>query len=160
MNATLVREASLTMRFALEPYSEKLVQEMRPLWDMHHEEVPQLGMKIDPDLTAYSTMQKVGALRIYTARVGPMLVGYQIFYVLRHPHRKYSLEANQDILFLETDVRMGMAGTKFIVWCDKELIKEGVKVIFHQISAKNDLGNIFRRMGYELLDLTYARRIP
>lgn len=147
------------MKFALEPYSEKLIQEMRPLWDAHHSEIPQLDMKIDPDLTAYSTMQKVGALRIYTARVGPMLVGYQIFLVLKHPHRKYSVEANQDMMWLDPEVRMGMAGTKFIRWGDEQLQKEGIAVIHRQISHQKDFGRLLERMDYKLMDLTYARRV-
>jgi len=154
------------MRFALEPYSEELVREMRPLWEEHHDEIPQLDMPLDPDLETYDLMQKSGTLRIFTARLGgaadawdSMLVGYQIFFVMNHPHRRYSLEATQDILYLEPEVRKGIVGVKFIRWCDEQLKAEGVKTIFHQISAKNDFGKIFTRMGYELMDLTYARRV-
>lgn len=156
-------ELALSVKFALEPYSEKLVQEMRPLWDAHHEEIPQLGLKLDPDLAMYSMMQKTGVLRIYTARIGAgwesMLVGYQIFFVMKHPHRKYSIEANSDILYLDPELRKGLAGLKFLRWCDKELENEGVKTIHHQVSLQKDLGALFLRMGYQAMDVTYAKKI-
>ena len=161
MIGTLVREDPLTMRFALEPYSEKLVQEMRPLWDQHNAEIPQLGLAIDPDVSMYSKLSKVLSLRIFTARVGSgwesTLVGYQIFFVMRHPHRKYNLEASQDMIWLDPEVRKGMVGAKFIRWADEQLEKEGVKAIHRQISAQKDFGHLLERRGYRLMDLTYAR---
>lgn len=149
------------MRFAIEPYSEKLVQEMRPLWDLHNAEIPQLGLAIDPDIRVYAQSAKAGALRIYTARFGSgwqsTLVGYQVFFVMRHPHRAYNLEANQDMIWLDPEVRKGMVGTKFIRWADGALRDEGVKVIHRQISAQKDFGYLLERRGYRLMDLTYAK---
>lgn len=166
MNAVLEAPSDVSVRFSLEPYSEKLIQEMRPLWDAHHTEIPQLGLDFDPDLTAYRTMQKVGVLRIFTARLGgssengmSVLAGYQIFFVMKHPHRKYSLEANSDILYLDPEVRKGLVGLKFLRWCDLELEKEGVRVIHHQVSLQKDLGALFLRMGYEAMDITFAKKI-
>jgi hypothetical protein len=169
MNGLLERQlgmpplCQMPMRFALEPYSEKLVQEMRPLWDAHHDEVPQLRLPIDPDLALYSQMAKNGVLRIFTARVGAdwesTLVGYQVFGVMRHPHRRYSLEANGDLLYLDPEVRKGMVAMKFLKYCDTELAKEGVKVIHHQFSVEKNLTPLFRRLGYEIMDLTMARKV-
>jgi hypothetical protein len=159
---TVTVEAPATMRFAHEPYTEHLIQEMRPLWDAHHKEVPQLGLPLDPDLTLYSQMNKNGVLRIFTARLGTgwetVLVGYQVFGVMRHPHRRYSLEATAELLWLDPEVRKGLVALKFLKWCDAELAKEGVKVIHHQFSVEKDLGPLFKRMGYKLMDVTYARR--
>lgn len=161
MTGTLVREAPLTMRFALEPYSERLVQEMWPLWDEHNREIPQLGLPIDPDLQVYAQSARSGAMRIYTARVGSgwesTLVGYQVFFVMKHPHRKYNLEASQDMIWLDPEVRKGMVGAKFIRWADGALRDEGIKAIHRQISAQKDFGHLLERSGYVLMDLTYAR---
>lgn len=147
------------MYFACELYSEKLIQEMRPLWDDHHEEVPQMGLMIDPDLALYSRMAKNGVLRIYTARVADMLVGYQVFGVMPHPHRRYSLEANGDLLYLDPEVRKGIVALKFLKWCDAQLAKEGVRVVHHQFSVAKDLTPLFRRLGYTAMDITMARAL-
>lgn len=147
------------MRLALEPYSENLIAEMRPLWDAHHTEIPQLGIGFDPDLRSYNLMAKTGAIRIFTARLAEMLVGYQVYFVGYHPHRRGSFEATQDVLYLDPEVRQGLAGYKFVKWCDKQLEKEGVKVIHHPIDARHDFGPVLERMGFELTDLTYSRRV-
>jgi hypothetical protein len=161
MNA--VAERDTAVKFGLEPYSEKLVQEMRPMWDAYQEEVFGEEFVPDPNLTMYSQSQKNATLRIFTARVGSKwestLVGFQVVFVMNHPHRKYSLEACQDILYLDPEVRKGLVGLKFLKWCDRELIREGVKKITHQCRAHKNLGRIFERMGYTLTEYSYARRI-
>lgn len=166
MNATVIERDDISgaeirtdVIFSLEPYSAQLVAELLPLLEAHNKEVPQLGLGIDPDLATYKKMADSGVLRIYTARVAEILVGYQIFFVMYHPHRRASFEASQDVLYLDPEVRMGLVGVKFISWCDKQLEKEGVHVIFHQISAENDFGKIFLRMGYRKMDITYGRII-
>src|SRR5579863_4926025 len=130
MNATLERT---DLKFALEPYSEKLVQEMRPLWAQHDEEIPQLRMSLDPNLSMYTSAARAGTMRIYTARIADLIVGYQVFFVMKHPHRQYSLEANQDILWLDPELRKGFVGIKFMKWADELLRREGVMVIHRQI---------------------------
>ena len=164
MNATLVREPPLTMRFALEPYSEKLVQEMRPLWDQHFKEISaNLDIPLDPDLGVYSRCQTNGTLRIFTARLGSgwesTLVGYNVFFVAMNPHYKSSKQANQDILFLDEELRKGLVGYKFLKWCDLQLKNEKVQVIYHHIKAVHDFGHILERMGYKLTDLIYSKRM-
>lgn len=158
MNET-IEAPTKTMKFAIEPYSAQLIAEMRPLWDAHHEEVPQLGLPLDPDFNIYKNMADNNVLRIFTARIAELIVGYQIFFVMRHPHRKYSFEANSDILYLDPEVRKGFVGLKFLRWCDLQLIKEGVKVIHHQVSLQKDLGALFLRMGYQAMDVTFARKV-
>lgn len=147
------------MKFALEPFNYALVEEMEPLWKAHDAETPQLGLPLMPDIAAYESLATIGSLRIFTARLAGQLVGYQVFFVANHPHRLYSLEATQDMLYLAISARRGTAGLRFIRFCDEVLREEGVKVIHHPIDAKHDLGVILRRMGYELTDLTYAKKI-
>ena len=91
------------LRFGIEPYSEKLIQEMRPLWDAHYEEISaNHDIPLDPNLTMYSNCDKNGTLRIFTARIGAgwesTLVGYNIFLVGPNPHYQTSRQANQDIV--------------------------------------------------------------
>lgn len=153
---------TVEIRFALEPYSESLVQEMRPLWDAHYEEIPQLGLKLDPDLTLYTTMQRIGTLRIFTARIGSpqdsTLCAYALFGVIRHPHRKYSLEAHGDILYMDPECRRGFTAVRFLQFCWATLEKEGVQVIHQVIDAKHDVGRLLERYGFEMTDLVYSRK--
>ena len=150
------------MRLALEPYSDRLVQEMRPMWHDHAREVGYSPSEVDPSLTIYSQAQKNGNLRIYTARFGAgwesTLVGYQVFFVMRHPHRNCK-EANQDLLYVDPEVRKGFVALKFMRWCDEQLRNEGVTFVYRQIRAKRNFAPVLKRMGYELTDLTFGRTL-
>ena len=152
------------LRFGIEPYSEKLIQEMRPLWDAHYEEISaNHDIPLDPNLTMYSNCDKNGTLRIFTARIGAgwesTLVGYNIFLVGPNPHYQTSRQANQDIVFFDQDVRKGLAAYKFFKWCDRQLKADGVQVVYHHIKAAHNFGKMLERQGYKLVDLIYSKRL-
>jgi len=125
----------------------------------HDKETPQLEMTLDPDFGMYKKMHEVGALRIFTARIADVLVGYQIYFVSYHPHRRGSLEATQDVLYLDPEVRKGFVAIKFIRWCDETLARAGVKAIHHPIDADHNFGAILQRMGYRLTDLVFSKKL-
>lgn len=148
------------MNFQREPYSEALTGEMRPLWQRHFEETAAFQhIPLNPKLSIYHACAKVGSLRIYTARMSGSLCGYQIFFVSPHPHSQQSIQAVQDILYLDQDLRMGLAGYRFLKWCVNELKAEKVQVIHQRISAKKDFGRMFERMGFHLEDLVYSLEV-
>lgn len=149
------------MIFAREKYSQKLIEEMIPLWKAHDKEVPGIGgIALDPDLSAYEKMDVAGILRIFTVRDTPgSLHGYQVMMVSLHPHSRKSLQAVQDILYICPEARKGLEGYLFIKWCCEQLKEEGVQVVHQYISAKNDFGKMLERAGYHLEDFSYARRL-
>lgn len=148
------------MNFAHEPYSDALIEEMRPLWKRHFEEIAAFqNISLDPDLSIYQRTATAGVLRIYTARMFGSLCGYQVFFISPHPHSKQSIQAVQDILFLDLDLRVGLTGYRFIKWCVQELKREGVQVIHQHISAKKDFGHLFKRLGFHLEDLVYSLEV-
>lgn len=163
MTVTLEKPPT-TLRFAREDYSDSLLDEMRPLWDAHNDEIPLLNLPLEIDYAAYENMHRRKMLRIYTARLGgdpgsedTLLVGYQVFMLARHPHRKYSLEAAMQLLYLDPEVRKGFVGIKFMKFCWAQLEAEGVNVIHQQISAQKDFGVILERYGFDLMDITYSK---
>lgn len=148
------------IEFAREEYSEALIEEMRPLWQKHFEEIAAFKhIPLDPDLSVYQACEISGALRIYTARQLQRLVGYEVFFVTRHPHSRQSIQAVQDMLFLGMECRQGLAGYRFIKFCVNELKCEGVQIVHQHISAKNDFGRMFERIGFHLEDLVYSMEI-
>lgn len=148
------------MIFACEPISDALIAEMIPLWEMHYQELhDQFYGPLNPNVEVYKKMSESDSLRIFTVREQAWLYGYQIFFVGTHPHSQQSTEATQDILYMHPITRKGMAGIQFLKWCCDYLKNEGVDVMHQRISAKNNFGKIFERMGFELADLTYSRRL-
>lgn len=115
---------------------------------------------LDVDFETYKMCENNGVLRIYSAREDDgKVIGYSFYFVKNNAHYKASLQANQDLIFIHPEKR-GF-GKQFIDWCDGELRKEGVQVVYHHVKAKKELnfGPLLQRLGYELIDEIYGRRL-
>ena len=140
--------------------SEEVIQEIAPLFEAHYREIAHYqDIPLSVDYAAYLRLEARGCLRIYTIRVGILLVGYAIFAVARSMHYSTSLQARQDILYLDPEYRHGRLGMRFIAWCDEQLRAEGVQVVFQHIKAAHNFGPMLERLGYELIDHMYGRRL-
>lgn len=132
--------------------------EIIPLLTQHWEELEKYdGVPLEPDRNKYEFMDTVGAIRVYTAREEGKLIGYCVFFINKNLHSKNVIQALQDVLFVRSD-RRGF-GLKFIKWCDEQLKKEGVAVIHRMLKKAHDFGSLLERIGYEQVDLIYARRL-
>lgn len=148
------------INFAAESYSTELLIEMTPLWARHHKEVEQIrGMTLEPNLSMYAALSAAGVLRIFTARQEKELVGYQVFTITKHPHFKDMTQATMDILYLSPAARLGWMGYHFLKFVDDEFRKEGVNLLFRGISARHDFGPVLERIGYDLVDYIFLRRL-
>jgi GNAT superfamily N-acetyltransferase len=147
------------MRFEREITTHDLCQEMLPLFQLHYQEIAHFqDIPLDPDFDQYVQMERAGFVRTYTARDDERkLVGYAVFFVRKNLHYKNSLQALQDILFIHPD-RRGF-GVRFIIWCDRMLRMEGVQAVYHHVKEKHNFGPMLERLGYQLVDLIYTRRL-
>ncbi len=161
--------------FATETLTRERFDEAFPLLVEHWREVAHFqDIPLEPDFAAYEGAAAAGMVRFFTAR-GPvipsvhsassprpgmaqMLIGYALFFVRPNPHYASSVQANQDVVYLAPRAR-GLGGWKFLKWCDEQLRAEGVEVVYHHIKALHDFGPMLNRMGYELVDQIYARRL-
>jgi hypothetical protein len=167
------------IHFAREPLTDALWDEAMPLLEAHWREIAAFqDIPLEPDFELYAANQKAGMLRCFTARADSEyeiaarsgvawgghdsehrpLVGYALYFVRPNPHYKSSVQAAQDVIYLDPSVRGG-TGYKFIAWCDAQLAAEGVQITYHHIKAKHDFGRLLERQGYELVDLIYAKRL-
>lgn len=145
------------MNYALETAAE-VMDEIKPLLQKHWEEIAHYkDIPLDPDYDQYFKIESVDALRIFTARDNDgVLVGYAIFFLRKNIHYKSSLQAVQDVLFIDP-LRRGF-GARFILWCDQQLKLMGVEVVYHHVKEAHNFGPMLERFGYEKVDLIYARR--
>jgi hypothetical protein len=134
-------------------------QEMLPIFKLHWQEIAHYhDIPLDPDEETYFKLDDMNALRTYVARDGrSKIIGYQVFFIKNNIHYKSSKQAVQDVLFIEKEHRG--AGWKFINWCDLQLFSEGVQVSVQHIKAAHNFGSTLERLGYELQDLIYTRRL-
>lgn len=151
--------------FAVEPLSPDLFDETLPLLMAHWEEIAHFkDIPLKPDQAAYEAIAAAGNLRVYTVREsGPIarLIGYAVFFLRRNMHYSTSLQAVQDILYLDPSARGKLVGLRFIKYCDEELRKEGVQVAMHHVKVKPglDFGPMLERIGYEPVDRIFVRRL-
>lgn len=149
----------MSQRFQRERLDDAL-SEVIPLTVLHYEEIAHyLDIPLKPDWDIYRNIEGLGNLRVFTARdeATQELIGYAFFYVKHNIHYSTSLQASQDILFIHPDKR-GF-GSKFIAWCDDQLKLEGVQAVYHHVKKKHNFGPLLEKLGYELVDLIYARRL-
>ena len=118
----------------------------------HYRDVP-----LDPDKEFYHKADEFGRVRVFTARKGDRLVGYAIYFVGPEVHYRSLKQATQDLVFVSKEHR-GF-GVAFMRWCDERLREEGVDTVLCHVKAAHDYGVVFERMGYELVDKVYYRRL-
>ncbi len=148
-----------TLVFSTERITDALLAEVKPLAQAHLDEVGCFpGLPFNPDYDFYKLADKHGIIQVYTARLNDKLVGYSTFLVHKHPHYGASIQAMHDLLFLDPAYRSGSNGYNFLKFCDGELARLGVEVILFGVSARLDLSPLLRRLGYELVQQSFARR--
>lgn len=140
--------------------ADTLIEEIKPLLDLHWNEISHYpDIPLDPDYEKYIEIEKTGTLRCFTVRLDNKLIGYVIYFVCENLHYKSSLQAVQDILFIQPDQRGILLGMKLLKFANDELRNEGVQVDYQHIKAKHNFGPMLERLGYELVDLIYAKRL-
>jgi L-amino acid N-acyltransferase YncA len=125
----------------------------------HYEEIAKYkDIALDPDHETYHAIENAKNLRVFTARdADKKLIGYAVFFMRKNMHYKSSLQAVQDIIYIEKS-RRGF-GQKLIKYCDDQLKAEGVQVVYHHVKTEHNFGPMLERQGYELIDLIYGRRL-
>ncbi len=153
------------LRVPLELGREKaseVFDEIKPLLRDHFQEIAHYpDIPLNPAYSQYFAAELHGQLRIFTARVQGKLVGYAIYFVRPSLHYQDSLQAQQDVLYLAPEYRRGKIGTELIEYADYELRCEGVQVVIQHVKAKKELnfGPLLKRIGYELMDELWTRRL-
>jgi GNAT superfamily N-acetyltransferase len=146
------------MNFQKESF-ESYYKDAEKLLYLHWREVAHYqDIELNVDVDRYKAIENAGDLRTFTARNEEgRLLGYALFFVKRNLHYKDSLQAVQDVIFIDPE-RRGF-GTVFIKWCDDQLRDEGVQAVYHHIKKAHNWSKILEQQDYELVDLIYAKRL-
>lgn len=139
--------------------TRKWFDEAMPLLKLHYIEVAHYqDIELDPDIDQYERMENAGAIRCFVARdeLG-LMVGYAVFFIRHNIHYRKSLQAVQDIIFIDPKKR-GF-GTEFIQWCDEQLKIEGIQAVYQHVKIQHDFGPLLKRLGYEPIDVIWGRRL-
>lgn len=129
------------------------------LIETHYKEVAHYqDIKLNPDHETYRALEKNGALKVFVARdESHELLGYAVFFIRLNLHYKTSLQALQDIIFINPKHR-GF-GKAFINWCDEQLKKHGVQVVYQHVKKSHNFGPMLESLGYQEIDLIFGKRL-
>lgn len=149
-SATYTRESLAQVRASgIEPLLEAHYREIA-----HYQDIP-----LEVDWARYEHAEALGSLRAYIARIDGQLVGYMSLVVNFNGHYRSSLQAVQDVLFIEPRWRGGWLAYRLLHFAHLSLLAEGVQVIYQHLKAKHDHSRLFVKIGYELVDLILAKRL-
>jgi GNAT superfamily N-acetyltransferase len=146
------------MDFALENLA-KVRREIEPLLEEHWKEIAlnKEIIKLNPDWRAYAELDRINALRIYTARKEGKLMGYFVILVSRSLHYKDHLFANNDIVFLRKSARRGLTGLKLVKFAVESLQAEGVTKLHVNTKTHQPFDPIMERLGFEEIETVFSK---
>lgn len=137
---------------------EAIWDECQPLAEAHHAEVGPLQPKdYKPSRLKLDALEKIGLLRVYTARDQDVLVGYASFVL--DPYHDFYLGmswAMQSTLYVKPSHR-DYSVIRFLRYQDLSLSMEGAEAIYRHAPTSNNLGRLLLHMGYRLNDRGYVR---
>ena len=133
----------------------------KPILEQHYHEIAQFqDIPLSVDVPRYQQMEAAGALRLYTAWNGSHMVGYCAMVVQPNAHYSTSLQAGQDVLYLDPEFRRGRLGMRLIEFTEEELKSEGVQVIHqHSKISHPALGRLLDFLGYTRSDIFHSKRL-
>lgn len=134
---------------------------MYPVFERHYKEISAFqDIPLKPDFEKYMLMEKNGMLRCFVVRDNKdsmKLCGYALFFVHKNIHYSSSLQAIQDLLYLDKSLRGKGVGRAFIDWCDGELLHDGVELTYHHVKTKFNFGPMLEQIGYRHVENIYVR---
>ena len=135
------------------------LEEFHTLIRSHYKEISAYqDIELKPDWDKYLQMEREQKLTCFVARKGgDKVIGYAIFFVQFNMHYRESLQAVQDIIYIDKEER-GF-GSDFIQWMDKELKSDGVQVVYHHVKCKHDWGKALESLGYNHIEKMYGKRL-
>lgn len=135
--------------------------EMQPLLEKHYLEIAHYqDIALAPDHAYYLMAEDALMLRVFTARVDDVLVGYSIHRVGQNPHYRHSKQSNQDVLFVSPEHRRSRIGVNLISYTNDRLRDEGCQVSYQHAKVGHPaLAMVLQRLGFQKVDEIWAKRL-
>lgn len=116
----------------------------------HYEELTlnKAKIKLKPVWVRYETMEKFNQFYAITVRDDNVIVGYSGFIVQPHLHYEDVIVAQNDVLFLKKEYRLGTTGIRLLKYSEQCMKDLGANKITWHVKYSNDFRSILYRMGY------------
>lgn len=146
--------------FAAEPFTLDLGQELLPLFvDHYHEIATHQDIELKPRWDKYELLQAKKMLRVHVARLSGVPIGYAVWVIDAHLHYADSLQAHNDILFIDKPRRKGRLGMRLIQFSLEQLKAEGVQSVKLHIKLAHDWTRMAERLGFVKEEFILEKRL-
>ena len=138
------------------------IEEFAGLLKPHMAEInvsQRLGFVFKPDYGRYIKLQEAGVYTVVTCRDDGKLVGYSVFSVFPHIRYMDCKFAKEDLYYIVPEYRGNGLGTKLFIETEKVLKEQGVDQIVFTTKIYSDHSSIFEKLGYELFEKSFTKRI-
>ena len=140
--------------------AQDVMAEMRPLLEAHGAEVGPFDLPLDIDFDRYVQADEADILRIYTARVNDVLVGYAIYFLLFGTHFKSVRSAFEDGFYITPAARASGLWMQLLIFAERALKADGAKLISqHQKVQYPQFAIGLAALGYEHIDNVWGKRL-
>lgn len=141
---------------ALEGY-----REVEPLLHQHYEEIAKFKdlSVVKPDLERYGAIDAQGRFIGLLAEHEGEVVGYSANIIAQNLHYSDLTYCQNDVLYVAPEhrhSRIGLALIRQTVRCAKD---KGAQLMLWHAKEKTTLNALLPRLGYEVLDVIWAKRI-
>ena len=144
-------------------YQRETVAQVRddimPLLLAHYAEIGQRELQVLPDWDSYLEGEKSGKLFILTARIEGKMVGYNVMFLIRHPHYAEAKVAQNDIIFVIKEHRDGKVGMGLIKHFETTMQLCGYDKIYYHAKLANNFGKLLDRLGYAAVETIHAKHL-
>lgn len=149
------------MRYLIVPF-EDVVEQLRPMWKKHWDEVGTTKEidEVDMNEDNYFTLAENDSLQVAVAMdEHDKVVGYAIHVILDEMYVRTKKMALLDIWYVEKQYRSSGIGARLFLFAEKVLKKRGIRRFYCGHPAKRSLKKMFEKMGYVEKEVIYFKGI-
>lgn len=153
-------ESSGSYEFAMEPMTDALIEELKPLHRAHWQETEAYrhGQALNPAYDVYQALNQAGRFVVFTVRKVGELVGNCMMHVFESVHTR-QLEAKEDTIFVAPAHRVPRLAIRFIAYCERCLTTIGVRTVTLSAKVGTRSERLFSMIGYRAVAIEYHKTL-
>lgn len=136
-----------------------IYHEMEDLLEEDYKEVGHNGYTFNPDWDSYLALETQGMLKVFTARVDNILVGYFVTMIFPSFQSKGNTVVANEAIFVTKEYRKSRIGVGLFKFTEKCLKEDGHKTLIVTTTEANPIDNLLQRMGYYKIETRFEKVI-
>ncbi len=136
-----------------------IVEEVKPLLETHWQELANHKdtRPLDPDYDGYIRLNDADMVRIFTARVDGVLIGYICYAIANNLHYKDWKYAVCDVYYVSPKYRNNKIGADMFILAEAWLRGMGIQSTTAHVKVSHPHDELFEYLGYTLVERHYEK---